>query len=305
MNLASITREFKELPLALVDEPTLASRSSMDDAKMAELVDSIRASGLLQPMIVARVGDRYEVIAGHRRRIACGRAGLVAAPCIVYPSADAALEAIKYAENRHREELSPSDEAIWFSELLERDCGGDVDRLCAQLGEKRAYVEGRLSLLAGDEAIFEALEHNKIGIGVAQQLNKCTDLAHRRMLLHQAIIGGATVAVAAGWISEWRTIHQPATQNLPPSPPPAPAGAISMSNFFTCVICGRDDNVHLMQPRNMHTHCEQAVFADMLALWKQRDFYLRRPRTLQEASDLIAELAAEWHIGEPEDPRRI
>jgi len=91
VNLAEITREFSELALALVDEPALPSRSTMDDEKMRELVGSIRANGLLQPMIVARVGERYEVVAGHRRRIACARAGLFVAPCIVYPSKDAAL----------------------------------------------------------------------------------------------------------------------------------------------------------------------------------------------------------------------
>jgi hypothetical protein len=64
-------------------------------------------------------------------------------PCIVYPSRDTALEAIKYAENRHREELSPADEAIWFSRAARARRGGDVDTLCAQLGEKRSYVEGR------------------------------------------------------------------------------------------------------------------------------------------------------------------
>ncbi len=157
MNVAAITREFRELPLGSIDEPVLAARSTMSDERMDELVASIRSVGLLQPMIVARVRDRYEVIAGHRRRLACARAGLVAAPCIVYPSKEAFLEAIKFAENRHREELTPADEAIWFSELLERDAGGDVDTLAGLLGERRTYIESRLLLFSGDPDVFQAL----------------------------------------------------------------------------------------------------------------------------------------------------
>src|SRR5204862_2468204 len=143
--------------------------------------------------------DRFEVLAGHRRLIACKRAGLAAAPSIVYPGKGFAHDAIQFAENRHREDLNAADEAIWFTELLESTCGGDVDVLCERLHEKRPYVEGRLNLFAGDELVFDRLRAGKINIGVAQQLNRCTDQLRRRSLLHAAITGGATVAVVSGW----------------------------------------------------------------------------------------------------------
>ena len=306
MNLAEITREFRELALALVDEPALPSRSTMDDEKMRELVGSIRANGLLQPMIVARVGERYEVVAGHRRRIACARAGLFVAPCIVYPSKDAALEAIKYAENRHREELSPADEAIWFSELLERDAGGDVDALAGLLNENRSYVEGRLLLLSGDADVFRALEAGKIGIGVAMQLNRCDEELHRRMLLAQAVSGGATVAVVSGWIAEYFQIHKPATANVATPAAPAAPVATALMDFFRCALCKKSDNVHAMQPVNIHTYCFTASFADMLAMWERRHGFVRYPRTVDEARALAAELGDRFpEICEPEDPRRI
>jgi ParB/RepB/Spo0J family partition protein len=271
VNLARVQREFRELPLGLIDEPELAARATMDETALDELATDIRRKGLLQPMIVARVGERYEVIAGHRRRLACGRAGLAAAPCIVYPSKETALEGVKYSENRFREELNPAEEAILFSELLERDCGGDVDRLCEQLGEKRAYVEGRLLLFHGDPRVFEALQLGKITIGVAQQLNRCTNETHRRYLLHQAILGGSTVAVVSGWIQEWQQ-HQRAIDGAPEaSTPAAPLAPVPQTDFFRCYVCGGTDHVHLMQPINVHGHCQLAILDKLLAAYRGDD----------------------------------
>lgn len=291
MNLAEISREFRELPIGLIDEPPLPSRSAMDETRLEELVASIRAVGLVQPMSVVRIGDRYEVVAGHRRRIACGRAGRLTAPCIIYPTKDAALAAIQFAENRHREELSPADEAIWFSELLEQKCGDDVDALCSLIGEKRAYVEGRLLLLRGDPEVFKALERGDIGIGIAQQLNRCDDEPHRRMLLYQAIRGGATVAVVSGWIAEYEQIHKAAIGGAASSDTAAPSGPVAQLDYFRCALCEKADNVHLMQPVNIHTYCHAAMFADMLERYQRRHEYFRWPRTTDEAAAMVNDLA--------------
>jgi ParB family chromosome partitioning protein len=261
-------REFKELPLGLLDDPALPSRSEMDETAMDELVSSIRANGLLQPIIVARAGDRFEVIAGHRRRIACGRAGLVTAPCIIYASKDAAHMAIQYAENRFREELSPTDEALLFAELLERDCGGDVDKLCEKLGEKRAYVEGRLLLLR-DEHIFAALQAGEITkIGIAQQLMKITDPHQRRRYLDAAIRGGATAAVVSGWVQEWKAMDPYTRSQAPTDAPAAAPGAVPQMDYFRCAVCDGTDNVHLMVPINVHQHCKLAILDKLLATYK-------------------------------------
>jgi hypothetical protein len=76
-------------------------------------------AGFISVLVVARVGERYEVVAGHRRRIAAGRAGLVAVPCClcVQGRRDGSDPA---RENKHREDLNPADEAIWFAQLMER-----------------------------------------------------------------------------------------------------------------------------------------------------------------------------------------
>lgn len=296
MNLVTVRPELRHVPLSLIDEPELPSRSAMDEARMDDLEASIRTHGFISVIVLAPRGERYEVIAGHRRTIAARRAGLAEIPALVYPTADAAHVAIQYAENRHREDLNVADEAIWFAQLLEREPELGTDGLAARLGEKRAYVEGRLSLLSGDAEIFRALSDGRIGVGVAQQLNRCDEQLHRRMLLHQAISGGATVALVSGWISEYFQLHKPA-QSTAPSSAPAPApSAIPDTNFFTCALCAKTDNVHTMQPVNIHAYCREALWPDVLAFLKHRSDFVRMPRSQQQAGELINDLAERFGL---------
>lgn len=285
--LALGNHESMLLPLATLNEPPNPSRSQFDEEKLDELTASIRQRGVLQHLIVVPEKGRYDIVAGHRRYHASKRAGLAVVPCDVYANREHADEAVQHAENRYREDLSPSDEAIWFSELVDRKFGGDVDALAAYLGEKRAYVESRLLLFQGDPKVFQAIADGKITLGVATQLNRCDDEQHRRMLLYQAIQGGATIAVVSGWIAEYLHLHKPANKNQPAAATPAPAGPALESKFFTCVLCEKEDNVHLMQPVNMHSYCRAASFGDMLALWKRRHEYHAWPRTVDEAVALV------------------
>lgn len=268
MNLAAAPREFKELPLGLIDDPELPSRTSMADEPMDELVASIRAIGLQQPMIVHRAGERFNIIAGHRRLLACKRAGLAVAPCLIYPTKDTAQIAIQYAENRFREELNPADEALLFAELLERDCHGDVDVLCERIGEKRAYVEGRLVLLR-DQDIFDALQSGRLAkVGIAHQLMKVTDPLMRRYYLDSAIRGGATVSVVSGWVMEWQANQRALSGEPAPASSAAAPGAVPQTNYFTCAVCGETTDVHLMVPINVHQHCKLAILDKLLATYR-------------------------------------
>lgn len=265
MNLATVPREYREIPLGLIDEPVLPSRGSMSDEGLDELTSDIRAKGLIQPLIVARTGERYEVIAGHRRFIACGRAGLAAVPCAIYPSAAAALEAVKWSENRFREDLNAAEEAIWFAELLERDCAGDVDQLCAQLGAKRSYVEGRLLLIHGDALVFRALQDGRIVIGIAHALNKCSNELMRRYFLDAAIRGGATIALVVGWVQEYERSLGAQLGETGTMASVALTAPMPETNYFTCAVCLGTDNVHLMRPLNVHDYCKLAVLDKLLA----------------------------------------
>lgn len=294
MTLRHVSREFRDVPLGLIDPPRLASRATMDETGLDELTASIAANGVISPLSVGKVGPRFEIIAGHRRSLAARRAGLVTVPCVIYETVDSGHEAIKFAENRHREDLNPAEEAIWFSELLDRDCGGDVDRLCEQLNIKRSYAESRLLLFQGDRDVFTALQESKIGIGVAQELNRCTDDGYRRMLLHQAIVGGATKTVVSGWIIDWQRQERYRTGQADPAAAAAPPPASPDLDFFKCYICHGRNDVHTMRPLNVHGYCIPATLDKALEQYARRGDALLYPRTIDQARELIADLLASF-----------
>lgn len=260
----SRTAEPREIPIGMIDEPEMAARLGMDPTKLDELVASIRKFGVIQRVVLARCGDRYEVIAGHRRLLASKRAGLVAVPAEVYPTKEAAQEGLKHAENRFREDLSPAEEANLFDEVLKGAAGGDVDKLCEIVGESFDYVSTRLLLFQGCELVFRALAERRIKLGVAIELNKVTDERVRRALLHDATVGGATVAIVRGWVQDWQRSDDLGSAPLPPPDAPSTPGPVPATNYFTCACCGRTDNVHLMQPVNIHTHCKMAIFDPLI-----------------------------------------
>lgn len=268
MNTAPLTREFKELPIALIDAPVLPSRSAMDDTLLDELVASIRENGLLQPIGVERAADRFTVIYGHRRRVASERAGLVGMPAFIYASRAEGLDALQFAENRHREQLSAADEAIWFAELLENKCGGDIEKLAGLVGEKIPYIDNRLALFRGFPVVFEALQAGKIKIGVAHALNKFPEEKWARYYLDCALRCGATVAIVDGWLIDHKRAFS--APQLPDQPAPSSPGGMPTEEHhpFVCVMCGKHDNLHLMKQLSVHQHCQLAILDPLLAAYR-------------------------------------
>src|SRR5262245_31510687 len=287
MNLRAAIVEFRELPTGLIDAPELPARSEMDETKLEELTTDVRAKGVLVPISVVRAGERYEVIAGHRRKIAAERAGVATVRALVYADKSAALEAIKWSENRFREDMSPAEEATYFAELLERDCGGDTNKLAELIGEKRSYVEGRLLLFQGAAEVFNALQARTITIGVAHELNKVTEKLMRDYYLDRAIREGATVALVTGWVAQWRSSLGPGGPHPADTKTSATPALVPVTNYFTCVACGGTEDVHLMQPVNVHTHCQKAILTKALELYERRGALLVWPRTEEEALHLV------------------
>lgn len=186
------------VPFAQLREPELAARTEMSDAGLNSLAESIRILGIVQPLNVKLHPEGgFEIVAGHRRYFAARIVGLPELPCVVVANEDQA-EAVKLHENVEREELSATDEAIFYAELYERH-GQDVDAVAEKVKRTRAHVEGRLLLLSGDAEVFKATAAGELKIGVAEQLNLITDDQQRAYYLDHARRGGCTVRQARIW----------------------------------------------------------------------------------------------------------
>lgn len=284
------THESRALPLGLLNEPEMPSRSEMHDGKLAELADDIRARGVIQHLIVFPVDDRYEIVAGHRRYTAAKMAGLMTVPCDIYPSRDAADEGVQFAENEYREKLGAADEAEWFDRLLTEKCGGDVDALCKRLKLKRDRVERRLDLIyRGHEDVFLSLKAKRISVGVAEHLNKCGDAGHRAYLLDKAQVEGWTVARASGALDEWRLVHAPARNGVSAAVPIEPS-APPTADYFRCKLCDGNHDAQDMRAVQIHGYCIRAVLDPALKFYAQRGTFVAMPRTLDEAIELVNDL---------------
>jgi len=245
---------FREIPLELIDEPPLPMRQTFDPAALDELTESIRRVGVVLPIAVTEHGRRFQIQDGHRRYIGATRAGLKTIPAVIRGTGQISTEAVKCNANLYREDVNPAEQALYFHQLLEQQCGGDVDRLCQLTSLKRAFVEERLTLLAGDPDVFRALQERRISMAVARELNRVKDRGYRMMYLDAAIRGGAT----ARMVQEWRVT---ADAIAPVEPPPLTPGDNQFTTLpppittMTCVCCESPDEPWEMELVPMHKRC--------------------------------------------------
>ena len=188
--------ETRHIPLAEIDPPSTPARMAMDDTKLAELRESMRAIGLLQAIgVVARDG-RYEIEYGHRRYTCACDLGWITIECRVFHPSELALGAAMLAENIYHEDLTAAEEALLFQEHREL-YHLDEQQLCERFKVTPDYLGDRFRLLRGDQRVFDALAARQIKFSVARELNKCEDEAHRRYLLDLAVRCGYPARVVA------------------------------------------------------------------------------------------------------------
>ena len=166
----SATEELRHLPLAQIAPGRYQPRRRIDDAKLAELAASIKAQGLIQPVVVHSVGhDRYELIAGERRWRAAQQAGLDEIPAVVRDVAPQAVLAMALIENIQREELTALEEAQALHRLID-EFDLTQQQVADAVGRSRAAVTNLLRLLELPETIRQLLDEGRLEMGHARAL---------------------------------------------------------------------------------------------------------------------------------------
>ena len=144
-------------------------RKSFDDAKMEELVASIREKGVIQPLVVRHAGDHYQIIAGERRWRAAQRAGLKDVPVVIQDvSEDWALE-MALIENIQREDLNPIEEAEAYRHLMS-SFDLSQDEVAKRVGKDRSTVANALRLLRLPRAVQQDVMAGRLSMGHARAL---------------------------------------------------------------------------------------------------------------------------------------
>lgn len=167
-------------------------RLEFDPVSLQELASSIRIHGIVQPLVVRRVQDKFEIIAGERRFKASQLLGLNAVPCIIVELDDNESAEVAVIENTHRRDLSPIEEAKSYKKILDKHYLTQ-DQLSSRMGIAQSTLANKLRLLTLDEAVQEALQKNQISERHARSLLKLTDKMKQVDLLNTIIRDRLTV----------------------------------------------------------------------------------------------------------------
>jgi len=152
-----------------IDSNPFQPRQDFDPGEIQSLSDSLRAHGLLQPLVVRRVGDRYQLIAGERRLQAAAKAGWTEVPVHVVDADDRKVAELAIVENLQRKDLNPLEKAASFQRYLQ-EYGGTQDELAARLKLDRSTIANLIRLLELPDAVQEAIRQGKITQGHARAL---------------------------------------------------------------------------------------------------------------------------------------
>jgi ParB family chromosome partitioning protein len=181
-----------EIPTDLIDPNPFQPRQSFSEQALKELADSIRASGVVQPILVRRSGDRYQIVAGERRWRGAMLAQLERVPAIVRDFDDAQALEIALTENLMREDLNPVEVARGYAQLQSK-FGLTHEQIAQRLGVSRPAVSNALRILEMDPEVQRLVAEGKLSGGHARALAGIASHETQRRLANLAAQRGMSV----------------------------------------------------------------------------------------------------------------
>jgi len=206
--------EIREVDMSQIDEPHETARMEISKESISELAQSISEIGLLQPITIRTNGDRYEVVYGHRRYLACKKLELSAVKAIIATMTDQEVAVARATENLAREDLTPIEEAATYKDLVEVH-GLNVDQVAAMVGKSPNVVMRRMDLLKMPPSLQQAIHGRTISIAVGEEFWAISDPVKLDYYLSHAVDSGCTAATARQWKKEWRdSVRRQAADNV-------------------------------------------------------------------------------------------
>lgn len=173
--------QLREIEIDLIRPGEQQPRNTFDAAKLEELAQSIRATGIIQPLLVRRRGGLFELVAGERRWRAAQMAGLTRVPAIVREIPDENLLELALIENIQRQELNAIEEANAYRRLIET-LGLTQEEVAQRVGRDRTFITNYLRILKLPNEIQSLLEQEKLTFGHARALLSIADPQLQRRL---------------------------------------------------------------------------------------------------------------------------
>jgi ParB family transcriptional regulator, chromosome partitioning protein len=182
----------QQIDIDLLDPSPYQPRTRFREDALEELSRSIRTTGIIQPLLVRRIGNRFQLIAGERRWRAAQRAALQRVPAIVREVVDEAAVEMALIENLQREDLNPIEQAGAFARLIE-DFHMTQEQVAERTGKDRATIANSIRLLNLETPIQELMEEGRITAGHGRALLAIEDPKARLEIARRAASGKLTV----------------------------------------------------------------------------------------------------------------
>lgn len=193
--------EVLQAEIGSLDVSPYQPRKIMGEAELKELAESIRASGILQPILARRVGERLEIIAGERRWRAATLAGLTKVPVLVRQISDDESAVFGLVENLQREDLNAIDKAKGF-QLLMKKLSSTQEDVAKRVGLERSSVANFLRLLDLPEAVQQHVSRGTLSMGHARSLLALPDADSMTAVATECIKGAWSVRVTETKVKE-------------------------------------------------------------------------------------------------------
>lgn len=208
--------ELRRLPVAWLKPGKYQPRKDMSQEALEELANSIRAQGVIQPIVVRPLGEQqFEIIAGERRWRACQLVRLAEVPCLVRDVPDEAAVAIALIENIQREDLNAIEEAVALQRLLE-EFGLTHQALAEAVGKSRSAVSNLLRLNQLNDDVKRLVEHGDLEMGHARAL-LALEGELQSDLARSVVQKGLTVRETEKWVKK---VQQPKSEKPQAEPDP-------------------------------------------------------------------------------------
>jgi ParB family chromosome partitioning protein len=188
-----LSRSVIDLPLERIKPNPFQPRQVFDPARLAELVESIKESGLIQPLVVRKMGEEYELVVGERRLKAIEKLEWPTAPSLIIDSAsNETVMEMALIENIQREDLNPIEEANAYYRLI-TECNISQADVAARVGKDRSSVANSIRLLSLPDRVKEFLINGKLSAGHARALLAIDNDAEKVALAEKFIAEGLPV----------------------------------------------------------------------------------------------------------------
>src|SRR4051812_47727284 len=227
--LSALIPDMPEAPRASATEAdvdrlepnTFQPRGHVDEARLQELAQSILANGIIQPIVVRRVGDRFQIIAGERRWRAAKQAGLLRVPVVVRdvaPGSEASLLEMALVENIQRENLNPIEEALAYRRLAD-DFQMTQEAIAAAVGKDRATVANMMRLLKLPDEVRAEVASGRLSTGHARALLALGSETDQRAAARDVIGRSLSVRETESLVKKIAEAGAPAERDLAGSAP--------------------------------------------------------------------------------------